>query len=229
MRRAEGEMASVKGTNFLKSLLEGADGSASGSAFRTATQLEGYGATCRECSVKLAAIWDDVGVPRGDQEREIHDVWSAATEIWTGAVARAEAQRCALRSRVEEALREVDKIRSELGEEFACECPSARGVGPREGLRPERVVGGSLKVKYDAAVETLEEWRSRREKRVEELETLQLETRALKARLGHPVLPSTPTTHTKAGWRLQCAARSTASASHVFCAILIADSMKRGP
>ncbi|CAD7697456.1 unnamed protein product [Ostreobium quekettii] len=87
-----------------------------------------------------------------------------------------------------------------MGEELPADSPAirARDRGCCDGLRLDGVLGGSLRARYDGSVALLEEWRGKREARLREWADLQAETYALKARLGHPALPSTPSKHAKA-------------------------------
>ncbi|GMH38817.1 hypothetical protein BSKO_06715 [Bryopsis sp. KO-2023] len=161
------------------------------------SHVEDYTHTTRECGKRLCRIWEDTGMSRSEQERELADVTEAISRVWGNAVDRAESQQAHLRRRLDDAVKQICEIRAELGEDDASCAEGVRSVESLLGgdARP----GWTLRMRYNAALELLTEWETAREEKFAEFQKLTKELGRLRARLGH----SSPSpVHDRAGFSL---------------------------
>lgn len=76
-----------------------------------------YSRASRTCAQQLATIYADLELDGDAQRAELDEICGRATNVWNAAVEDATARRNELRQQVEDALKEVQKIKQQLGDD----------------------------------------------------------------------------------------------------------------
>lgn len=79
--------------------------------------VEAYSRASRTCAQQLASIFADLELDSDEQRTELAQVCAQALNVWTQAVEDAASRRDSLRQMIEDALREVARIRGQLGDD----------------------------------------------------------------------------------------------------------------
>eukprot|EP00210_Caulerpa_lentillifera_P006216 g5938.t1 len=162
-------------------------------AFKTAddgkllkTHVEEYAKMAQTCVDKVSRLWNEIGLPRSDRQKEFDEVATAVRNVWSATVDRAERKKRERQKEIEEAVSEIYRIKEELGD---CTRDNRR-QGIEGLLKLEMIVDSSLHTRYEAIQELLREWRSQRSQREAEFKELQSEINNLRLRFGEVVIAS---------------------------------------
>jgi ElaB/YqjD/DUF883 family membrane-anchored ribosome-binding protein len=78
---------------------------------------DAYSRASRAGAQQLASVFQDLELDADEQRAELNQVCARATNVWTQAVEDASSRRDELRQRIEDALREVQRIKMQLGDD----------------------------------------------------------------------------------------------------------------
>ena len=79
--------------------------------------VDTYSRARRACAQQLSSIFTDLELDTDEQRAELDQICTRAAGVWTQAVEEATCRRNELRQRIEDALREVQKIKLQLGDD----------------------------------------------------------------------------------------------------------------
>jgi len=86
-------------------------------AFKTAddakllkAHIDEYARMTQICVDKVTRLWNEVGLPRGDRQKEFDEVATAVRNVWSATVDRAERKKRERQKEIEEAVSEIYRL-----------------------------------------------------------------------------------------------------------------------
>lgn len=86
-------------------------------AFKTAddakllkAHIDEYTRMAQICVDKVSRLWNEVGLPRGDRQREFDEVATAVRNVWSATVDRAERKKRERQTEIEDAVSEIYRL-----------------------------------------------------------------------------------------------------------------------